>query len=319
MCRQGTGGVSADLLRLQRNGPGVGMLAMFDRKLLTRKYWRRALRRKRDAIATRLFDTRLGRDILVSALGPRVKTMTVDCGDHVLSFSPADYIGRKVFRKGHFERDHVDRLLSVLRERGLLRKGSVLLELGGNIGTQTCYFALSGAYDRIVSVEPDPRNFRLLAINVADNGLQEMVTAVNCAAGDRGGQLDFYLNHKNHGKSSALRQSATDEKISVPVLPVGDILQQAGIDPADIGLIWMDIEGYEPVACRSMQALMARKVPLYMEFTPAFYGKDQAKAFIADLARHYGECLAFFEDGEQTMKVVELPSEGEQFDVLFLR
>ncbi len=292
---------------------------MFERKILTKKYWKRAFRRKRDAIASRLFDTRLGRDILVNALGPRVKTMTVDCGDHVLSFSPADYIGRKVFRKGHFERDHVDRLLSVLRERGLLRKGTALLELGGNIGTQTCYFALSGAYDRIVSVEPDPRNFRLLAINIADNGLQGRVTAVNCAAGDREGQLDFYLNHKNHGKSSALRQGSTDEKISVPVRPVSDILLRAGIDPADIGLIWMDIEGYEPVACRSMNVLMSRKVPLYMEFTPAFYGEDQTRNFIVDLARYYSECLVFFEDGEQTMKVIELPTKGEQFDVLFLR
>ncbi|TXI07552.1 MAG: FkbM family methyltransferase [Rhizobium sp.] len=291
---------------------------MFDRKILTKKYWKRAFRRKRDAIATRLFDTRLGRDILVSALGPRVKTMTVDCGDHVLSFSPADYIGRKVFRKGHFERDHVDRLLSVLRERGLLRRGSVLLELGGNIGTQTCYFALAGAHDRIVSVEPDPRNFRLLSINVADNGLQDRITTVNCAAGDRAGELDFYLNHKNHGKSSALRQSPADEKIAVPVLPVPDILLQAGVDPADVGLIWMDIEGYEPVACRSMGTLMDRKVPLYMEFTPAFYGKVQAGDFIALLAGHYSECLAFFEEGERVMKVVELPVEGEQFDVLFL-
>jgi len=68
-----------------------------------------------------------------------------------------------------------------------------------------------------------------------------------------------------------------------------------------------------------MQALMARKVPLYMEFTPAFYGKDQTKAFIADLAGHYSECLAFFEDREQAMKVVDLPTEGDQFDVLFLR
>ncbi len=291
---------------------------MFDRKLLTKKYWRRAFRRKRDAMAARLFDTRLGRDILVSALGPRVKTMTVDCGDHVLSFSPADYIGRKVFRKGHFERDHVDRLLGVLRARGLSRRGSALLELGGNIGTQTCYFALSGAYERIVSVEPDPRNFRLLSINIADNGLREKVVAVNCAAGDREGELDFYLNRKNHGKSSALRQSPSDEKIAVPVRPVPDILLQAGIDPADVGLVWMDIEGYEPVACRSMAALMARRVPLYMEFTPAFYGRDKTRAFIADLGRHYDECLAFFEDGEREMKVADLPAEGEQFDVLFL-
>ena len=294
-------------------------MATMSDKILTAKHWKRALRKTRDRIATRLFDTRLGRDILISAIGPRVKTMTLDCGDHVLSFSPADYIGRKVFRKGHFERDHVDRLLTVLREDGLLRKGTVLLELGGNIGTQTSYFALSGAYRHIVTVEPDPRNFRLLSLNIADNGMQDLVTAINCAADDREGQLDFYLNHKNHGKSSALRQSASDEKISVPVRPVADILDDIGVAAADVGLIWMDIEGYEPVAIRSMQALMARKVPLHMEFTPAFYGREQTIAFVADLAGYYTECLAFFESGSVPMKVVDLPVEGEQFDVLFLR
>ena len=81
---------------------------------------------------------------MINAIGPRVQTMTLDCGDHVMTFAPGDYIGKKIFRKGHFERDHVDRLLAILKERQLLREGSTLLELGGNIGTQTIYFALSG-------------------------------------------------------------------------------------------------------------------------------------------------------------------------------
>ena len=151
--------------------------------LLTQKYWIKRLRKMRNATAARFCDTRLGRRLLIESIGPRVLTMTVDAGDHRMTFSPSDYIGRKVFRKGHFERDHVDRLLAVLRERGLSRKDSVLLELGGNIGTQTVYFALSGAYSRIVSVEPDPRNFPLLKINIEQNGLETTVTAVNCAAG----------------------------------------------------------------------------------------------------------------------------------------
>jgi FkbM family methyltransferase len=288
-------------------------------KILDRKFWSRSWRKFRNRIATGLLDTRYGRELIISTMSPRVLTMTVDCGDHLMSFSPSDYIGRKVFRKGHFERDHVDRLLVLLRERGLLRQGSALLELGGNIGTQTVYFALSQAYRQIVSVEPDPRNFRLLTANITQNGLQDRVIAVNCAAGDRHGELDFFLNRNNHGKSSALRQSATDSKISVPVRPVPDILASAGIDVEAIGLIWMDIEGYEPVACRSMAALMARKVPLYMEFTPSFYGRQEAAAFASYLSTYYEECLVFFEDESKQMKVVDLPTEGPQFDVLFIR
>jgi FkbM family methyltransferase len=54
----------------------------------------------------------------------------------------------------------------------MMRKDSHLLEIGGNIGTQTVYFALSGAYSRIVSIEPDPRNFPLLQLNIRQNHLE---------------------------------------------------------------------------------------------------------------------------------------------------
>ncbi|MFB2607234.1 FkbM family methyltransferase, partial [Rhizobium phaseoli] len=75
---------------------------------LTAKYWSRRLRKARNAAASRIFDTRFGRRLLIENIGPRVVSMTVDAGDHLMTFSPADYIGRKVFRKGHFERDAVD-------------------------------------------------------------------------------------------------------------------------------------------------------------------------------------------------------------------
>lgn len=231
---------------------------------LTAKYWSRRLRKARNAAASRFFDTRFGRRLLIENIGPRVVSMTVDAGDHLMTFSPADYIGRKVFRKGHFEREAVDRLIVILRERGLLRKDATLLEIGGNIGTQTVYFALSDTYIKIVSIEPDPRNFPLLQLNIRQNRLEEKVRLVNCAAGESEGEIDFFLNLNNHGKSSAIRQSPTDKKISVPVKPVSEILAGLSVDPAAIGLVWMDIEGYEPVACRSMQPLLARRVPLYM-------------------------------------------------------
>lgn len=285
---------------------------------LTAKYWMKRWRKVRNTIARKLLDTRTGRRMLIESIGPRVVSMTVDAGDHLMSFSPSDYIGRKVFRKGHFERDHVDRLIAILRQRGLMQRSSHLLEIGGNIGTQTVYFALSGAYAHIVSIEPDPRNYPLLRLNIRQNHLEATVTTVNCAAGDASGEIDFFMNANNHGKSSAIRQSASDTKISVPVKPVTGILADLSIDPAAIGLVWMDIEGYEPVACRSMVPLLQRRVPLYMEFTPSFYGPQQTRDFITTLSGFYDTCLVFFEDHEKEMKVVDLPGDIDQYDVLFL-
>ena len=280
------------------------------------KLWKRRFRRFRDRLAGKFFDTRYGRELLINAIGPRVQTMTIDCGDHLMTFVPGDYIGKKIFRKGHFERDHVDRLLAILKERQLLREGCTLLELGGNIGTQTIYFALSGSFSRIVSVEPDPRNFELLRTNISQNKLGDLVTLVNSAAGETEGEIDFFQHRNNYGKSSAFRQSAADSKIVVLVQPVSKILADAGTSLDDIGLVWMDIEGYEPRACRSMEALLSRKVPLYMEFSPVFYGQEQTAAFVQYLAGFYEEGMIFREDGIASVKVKDIPAGEQQFDLL---
>ncbi|RYE50381.1 MAG: FkbM family methyltransferase, partial [Rhizobiaceae bacterium] len=91
----------------------------------------------RDRMARRFFDTRYGRDLLIKAIGPRTRFMTVDCGDHLMTFSPADYLGRSVFVKNHFDRDHVGRLMRKLTELGISMDGKTLLEIGANIGTHT--------------------------------------------------------------------------------------------------------------------------------------------------------------------------------------
>jgi FkbM family methyltransferase len=278
----------------------------------------RYLRNIRDRLVTRFLDTRSGRNLLIQAISPRTLTMTVDLGDHVMSFSPSDYIGRSIFAKGHFDRDHVGRLLDVLRDRGLPTKGKVLLELGGNIGTHTVYFALTGAFDSIVTVEPDPRNYPLLLANIAQNGFADSVIPVNCAAGEIEGEIDFHQHPTNHGRSSPVRRNDTDVRIAVPVRPVSRILEQAGVAAESVGLVWMDIEGYEPVAIRSMQRLLELRVPVYLEFSPEFYGAEQAVAFVEHLATFYDDCLVYFEDVARPMKVRDIPIGKQQFDILLL-
>jgi FkbM family methyltransferase len=279
---------------------------------------RRYLRKVRDRIATRFFDTGTGRKLLIHGIGPRALSMTVDCGDHVMTFAPADYIGRKIFRKGHYDRDHVTRLLAILNARHAPMQDKVLLELGGNIGTHTVYFALSQAFAHILSVEPDPRNYRLLQANLSQNGLGDQVTTINCAAGDALGALEFFQNQNNHGRSGMVRRSASDFAITVQLKPVSLILEEAGVSPDSVGLVWMDIEGYEPTAMRSMIALLQRRTPIYTEFTPELYGAAEGAAFVRMLAEYYEDCLVFFDDRQAAMKVRDIPLDIRQFDVLLL-
>ena len=256
--------------------------------------------------------------MMIEVIRKRTRSMTLDLGDHVMTVSPSDYIGRSLFTKGHFDRDHVARLLDIMKARGLATEGKVLLELGGNIGTHSVYFALTRAFTHIVSVEPDPRNYPLLLTNIAQNGLDDYVTPVNCAAGDAEGEIDFYMHPTNHGRSSPVRRNDTDIRIAVPVKPVSLILEQANVSASDVGLVWMDIEGYEPVAIRSMQSLLERRVPVYTEISPEFYGEEQARVFIEFLAGFYEDCLVFFEDVTTPMKVRDIPVGAQQLDILLL-
>jgi FkbM family methyltransferase len=276
-------------------------------------------RRLCDRLASRFFDTRYGRDLLVRTIGARTRYITVDNVDHLITFSPADYLGRSVFVKGHFDRDHVDRLMPHLDQLGLSVGGKTLLEIGGNIGTHTIYFALTGVFSRIVTVEPDPRNFELLKQNVVQNGFGQLVVPVNCAASDTEGEIDFFLHPNNHGKSSPSSRSSADVRIAVPAKPVPTILAEADVPEAEVGLIWMDIEGYEPIACRSMTSLFERRVPMHCEFTSEFYGREKAAEFVAFLAEYYDDCLVFFNDDSMArMKVADIPTDREQFDILLV-
>jgi FkbM family methyltransferase len=279
----------------------------------------RRLQKWRDSLALRFFDTRYGRDLLIKAIGPRTRYMTVDCGDHLLTFSPADYLGRSVFVKNHFDRDHVGRLMGKLAELGISVAGKTLLEIGANIGTHTVYFGLTRTFGRIVAIEPDPRNFELLEENVLQNGFGDLVSRMPFAVSDQEGTIEFFLHPNNHGKSSPNQRHAEDQKILVPALPVTDILERAGVNESDVGLIWMDIEGYEPVAARSMQALFERRIPVHMEFTGDFYGPEKAAEFVGFLARFYENCMVFYnDDSEEQRKVVDIPLGREQFDILLL-
>ncbi|MGV3548939.1 FkbM family methyltransferase [Rhizobium sp.] len=277
------------------------------------------MNRWRDRLASRFFATKYGRDMLIRAIGPRTRTMTVDCGDHLMSFSPQDYIGRAVFVKNHWDRDHVGRLLGKLKAVGINVDGKTLLEIGANIGTHTVYFGLTGVFGRILAIEPDPRNFQLLEQNVTQNRLADLVTRLPVAVSDHEATIEFFQHPNNHGKSSPAPGHPDDRRILVPALPISKVLEQAGVSEDDIGVVWMDIEGYEPVAARSMQSLFERRVPVHMEFTGEFYGPEKAAEFVAFLARFYEDCIVFYnDDSEENRKVAEIPLDREQFDILLL-
>jgi len=265
-----------------------------------------------------LMNSTRGRKLILDALPPEVRAMTVDCGDHVLTVSPHEFIGRQVIARGDYTRDVVGDVVALLDRHGRLPdRDACVLELGANIGTHTVYLALTRRFSRILAVEPDPRNLAFLRRNIEDNDLEALVEVFACAAGAREDTLVLRQVEGNFGQSRLLPESAgEDEGVRVPVRTVAGIRKEAEVDPHDVTLVWMDVEGFEPQACRGMPALMSLATPIFMEFSPEFHGGADQREFAALLARHYARCMLFDRQGQRPVTFAHLGDLERQCDIL---
>lgn len=254
------------------------------------------------------------RRLTLYMIGRETTRVTHQFADHVMAFSPHEYIGKHLYLSGHFQRDHADAVLSMLDDLPGPRP-RILLEIGANIGTHSVYLTRRGHFDRMVCIEPVPGNLDLLRENLRLNGLTDMATVLDCAVGDREGHVDLHIDDTNHGAGSLMKTARSARSIRVPLRRVDNILSELEIEPGDIGLVWMDIEGAEPAALKSMEDLTAIRVPILMEFSPALYGPEETAALIDYLAARYETCIVFG-DSRREMPVREIPHRSA--DILLL-
>jgi FkbM family methyltransferase len=69
---------------------------------------------------------------------------------------------------------------------------ALLYDVGANVGLYSLYAARAGA--RVIAFEPEAQNYALLNRNIHINGLQDKMTALNIAAGDRTRISHLYLS-----------------------------------------------------------------------------------------------------------------------------
>lgn len=120
-----------------------------------------------------------------------------------------------------------------------LGAGDLFLDLGANVGSYTV-LAAGVSKARVVSVEPIPSTFRLLADNIRVNAIEDLVQSKNVGLGDETGELRFSsdMDAENHVLGSVDQDHAAG--VLVPVVRLDDLV--SGLAPA---MIKLDVEGYE--------------------------------------------------------------------------
>ncbi len=164
----------------------------------------------------------------------------IDFGDHRLAFDPSDrVIGSAIRRTGGWNRDETLAIFDAMP-----KAGSVFVDVGANIGTQTVYALKFGGFERAICFEPVPKNVLLLRTNLAINGLSERAIVIEAAAGATNGKATISLDPLNSGGHS-IAQERGGGSLVVNQVSVQGALDRAGVAKADIRLVWIDTEGFE--------------------------------------------------------------------------
>ena len=214
----------------------------------------------------------------------------VPFGDHALYVDPRDdKIALKLMAGRSWQRRELEKAIAALRAASAFRTGGVFLDVGANIGALSIYALRSGAFSEAIAIEPDPHNFAILSRNIALNGFDDRVRAIEAAASAAAGELQLIKHRKNFGAHSveARCSASAADSICVRALALEDILTQQAIAPDEVSLVKIDVEGHELAVLEGMGQLLQVSVPILVELTAERDDGERLQRFKALLCPHY--------------------------------
>jgi len=168
-----------------------------------------------------------------------------------------------------------------------LKRGGACLEVGANMGYYTLLMSdLIGIEGRVLTVEPHPKNFKMLLTNVSMNDLRN-VECFNLACS----------NYDGYGKMKVMPQSNWHR---LDVDNGGDL--QVEVSKVDtltkeferLDFMRMDVEGHESKVIEGSHKTIENLRPsLFLEFHPTLSGKDTTLTLLKKL-NDYGYEIDYF-------------------------
>ena len=243
-------------------------------------------------------------------------------------------VSRVTYITGGYDLEVMDQAVARL-EQVLGRdpvRGRTFVDVGANVGTTSIPAVHRFGARRAIAFEPSDENFRLLAANVALNGLAGVVETRRVGVSDAAGTAELELSPSNSGdhrvRTSAAagtfdaygegRRAATE----IELVRLDDALAELGVASEDVGLLWVDTQGHEGQVLAGAPRLLAAKVPVFCEYWP--YGLRRAGGldrFHAIVAASFSEIIdARGDTALPAARVAELADRyrGERYSDLIL-
>jgi FkbM family methyltransferase len=197
--------------------------------------------------------------------------LSVFVGEEVFFVSTDDLgVGRRVFvRRGRRDMKSLAKTLALLTEMGhRLPDDATFVDVGANIGTTTVAALRRHGFATGVALEPSPGNFQLLRLNLAANGLDGPVRALQVAADDEPGVVALDVSGANHGGHHVRTGLLADRAASVESVTLDGLVESGVLDPERIGLLWVDTPGSESRVLVGAARLLREGVPTVVTIRP---------------------------------------------------
>lgn len=214
--------------------------------------------------------------------------------------------------------------LSILDRHGATRTRDVLVDVGANIGTTALPAVLRHGFERVLAIEPEPENVRVLAASAALNGVGDRVEIVAAAASDQRGEAMFHRGRETKngwraGAGSLLGQGDADGR-AVTLTTVDSELEDRGLAPSAVGLLWIDVQGHEGHVLQGAASLVERSTPVVFAVRPKKLAKaGRLDALIELVQAHYAHVVDLREPGAEALpssSLAELVARTGTTDVL---
>lgn len=203
-------------------------------------------------------------------------TINTNQGVFTIPLEVKDPISWSLYTDRQFEMDLISEAMECIRKfKGIPRGKGTLIDIGANNGIISIGMLVTGELEKAVAIEPDPRNFSNLRLNVAQNHLETAISCLNYAVSDSESTLQFELSETNYGdhrvrKSSLLTKELYEESkrrvINVESNTLDNLL--IDVDFNDISVIWIDVQGYEGYVFKGAKKVLSTGVPVVSEIWP---------------------------------------------------
>ena len=163
-----------------------------------------------------------------------------------------------------------------------------VVDVGANIGKYTLFFSsMVGKRGKVISIEPEPKNFEILEENTRLNALENVVLK-KIACSNKEGYAKLYLNKKNPGGHSLVSKKGR-ENIIVRSRKLDNVIKEENIK--NIDLIKIDVEGAEKEVLEGAKHILKKDKPLIIFEALNRKKLSQIKEFLFK----YGYSIEFIE------------------------